>query len=292
MDLNAVRLFVEAARAGSLSEAARRTRVPLPTLSRRVRSLEDELGARLLERSANGLSLTEAGRRLFADVEPALARLTHAEEALHGALGVSGTLRVSLPPHFEPLWSVLRSFRERHPAVRFDVFVTDRRVDLVADGVDVAIRVGDGGHSSYVGRTLATYRHRLVAAPVLLERIAITRPADLLRVDCACWRTTAAPSWRLGSTTLALEPVLATNDYQHLLHLAATGQVVTEVPPFLARDALERGELIEVLPDFPMPRQTARALVADARLLSPLVRSFLDFVAEEGPPALDPHAGL
>lgn len=287
MDLNSLRLFVAAARAGSLSEGARQAGVPLPTMSRRVRSLEDDLGARLLERSSQGLTLTEAGTRLFSTAEPALALLEQAEQGVHDASGVSGRLRVSLPPHFSPLWRAFEGFRLRHPGVHFDIFVTDRRVDLVADGIDVAIRVGDSGRGSYIGRTLAQYRHRLVAAPTLLEERSLTRPEDLHRVDCAAWRSAASPTWRLGDTELTLEPLVVTNDYEHLLYLALGGRVVTELPPFLAHGPLACGALVEVLEDYPLPTQTVRALVAETRLLSPLVRHFLDFVAETVPAALD-----
>lgn len=290
MGLNALRLFVVAAEAGSLSEAARRTGVPLPTLSRRVRALEDELGHRLLERSSRRLMLTDAGARLFASAEPALARLVQAEQGLQDASGVAGTLRVSVPPHFTPLWSALRDFGKRHPAVRFDVFVTDRRVDLVADGVDVAIRVGEGGRGSYVGRTLARYRHRLVAAPARLQGVGVARPEDLAALPCAAWRSGGPAAWSLGDTRLELEPVLTTNDYQHLLQLALDAEVVTELPPFLAHGPLARGALVELLPEHPLPVQTVRALVADTRLLSPLLRHFLDFAAEALPPGLDPSS--
>jgi DNA-binding transcriptional LysR family regulator len=194
-----------------------------------------------------------------------------------------------MPPHFDPLWPVFEAFGGRHPAVRFDVFVTERRVDLVADGVDVAIRVGDGGRGSYVGRTLASYRHRLVAAPALLERAASRHPDDLARVACACWRTGAPPAWQLGDTLVPVEPVVTTNDYRHLLHLALAGRVVTELPPFLACGPLERGLLVAALPDHPLPRQPVRALVADSRLLSPLIREFLDFAASNVASALDCH---
>lgn len=290
MDLNSVKLFVAAAQAGSLSEGARRAGVPLPTLSRRVRSLEDDLGTRLLARSTRGLTLTDAGARLFSTAEPALALLEQAEQGVHDASGVSGRLRVSLPPHFAPLWDAFEGFGQRHRRVRFDLFVTNRRVDLVADGVDVAIRVGDGGRDSYIGRALARYRHRLVAAPALLEGVSLERPEDLHRVDCATWRSATPPTWRLGDTEVAVEPVVATNDYQHLLHLAVGGRVVTELPPLLAHEPLARGELVEVLAEHPLPEQTVRALVADTRLLSPLVRHFLDFIAETVPAALDPYA--
>ena len=286
MDLNALELFVAAAEAGSLSKAARRTAVPLPTLSRRVRKLENDLGVRLLDRGSRGLALTPAGTQLLADAAPALATLSQAEQRIHDASGVAGTLRVSLPPHFDPMWSILSEFGRRYPAVRFDIFVSDRRVDLVADGIDVVLRVGEGGHSSYVGRTITRYRHRIVAAPSLLRNAAIACPADLLDVPIACWRTGGSPSWTLDNETIGLEPVLVTNDYEHLLHLAITGQAVTEIPPFLATDPLREERLLEVLPTHPMPLQSLRALVVDTRALSPLVRQFLDFAAKVVPPAL------
>lgn len=287
MDLNALEHFVTAAEAGSLSEAARRSGVPLPTLSRRVRKLEEALGVRLLERGTRGLALTQAGMQLLAESAPSLAALRQAEQRLADASGVAGLLRVSLPPHFEPMWSVLSDFGQRHPAVRFDVFVTDRRVDLVADGVDVALRVGEGGHRSYVGRTLTRYRHRVVAAPSLLERADLTRPDQVRGLPCACWRSAGPPTWRLGDVQLELEPVFVTNDYAHLLHLAVGGHVVTELPPFLAEAALRDGRLVEVLPEHPLPLCAIRMLVVDTRAPSPLVRRFLDFAAQEVPTVID-----
>jgi DNA-binding transcriptional LysR family regulator len=286
MDLNSLELFVAAAKAGSLSEAARRHGVPLPTLSRRVRTLEEDLGVRLVERGPKGLALTPAGTQLLAEAAPALATLSQAEQRLYDASGVAGTLRVSLPPHFEPMWSVFSEFGRRYPAVRFDVFVTDRRVDLVADGIDVVLRVGEGGYSSYVGRTLTRYRHRVVAAPSLLQGVEIESPADLRNLACASWRTGGTPSWTLGDVQLRLDPVLVTNDYEHLLQMAVSGQAITEVPPFLASEPLQDGRLIEVLPDHPMPLQSIRALVVDTRALAPLVRQFLDFAANAVPGAL------
>lgn len=137
---------------------------------------------------------------------------------------------------------------------------------------------------------LARYRHRLVAAPSTIAGVVLEAPHDLHQLDCACWLGVGPPSWQLGGTRLSLEPVVATNDYQHLLHLAVHGRVVTEVPPFLAWDLIQSGRLVEVLPHHPLPLQTIRALVADTRLLPPLVRQFLEYVAEALPAALDPHS--
>lgn len=286
MDLNALELFVAAAEAGSLSAAARRARVPLPTLSRRVRKLEDDLGVRLLERGPRGLALTPAGTQLLAEATPALATLSQAEQRLYDSSGVAGTLRVSIPPHFQPMQPVFSEFCRRYPAVRLDVFVTDRRVDLVADGIDVVVRIGEGGYTSYVGRTLARYRHRVVGTPSLLHGVKIEGPTDLRNLACACWRTGGPPSWTMGNVELGLNPLLVTNDYAHLLHIAVSGQAITELPPFMACNPLDDGRLVEILPDYPMPLQIIRALVVDTRALSPLVRQFLDFAASAVPRAL------
>jgi len=277
MDLNALRYFVAAAEAGSLSEAARRTGVPLPTLSRRVRGLEAELGMRLLERGPRGLALTRAGTRLLSDAGPALVSLAQAEQGLRDVSGVAGVLRVSVPPHFEPIWRVFDAFRQHHPAVRFDVFVTERRVDLVADGVDVVIRVGEGGQLSYVGRVLGKYRHQVLASPELLARHPIEQPADLGAAPTVCWRTGEPAAWWLGGERVELQPLLVTNDYPQLLALALEGVAITELPPFLSKEAVGSGRLVPVLPQQPMPELQLRALVVERRSMSPLVREFLDF---------------
>ncbi|MGE0784149.1 MAG: LysR family transcriptional regulator [Sandaracinaceae bacterium] len=288
IDLNALRLFVRAAEAGSISEAARRSGIPLPTLSRQLRRLEDDLGMRLLERGPRGLSLTLAGTQLLADASPALGSLAQAEQHLHDASGVAGRLRISMPPHLEPLWDLFRDFARRYPAVSFDVFVTGRRVDLVADGIDVALRIGDAASASYVGRTLTRYRHLVVAAPAFLAAHPVRVREDLVHVPCACWRSSGPSVWHLGGAAIRLEPVLVTNDYLHLLRLAEEGDVVTEVPPFLARAALAQGRLIEPLPDHPLPTLPMRALIVERRAMSPLIRQFLEHAGEHVALALGP----
>lgn len=286
MDLNAVKLFVQAAEAGSISEAARRTGIPLPTISRQLRKLEDDLGMRLLDRGPRGLALTPAGNQLLSDAQAALASLAQAEQRLHDASGMAGRLRISIPPHLEALWQLLRAFGGQYPAVTFEVFVTDRRVDLVADGIDVALRVGERGTAGYVGRTLTRYRHRLVASPKFLAAHPIKTPMDLTRVPCACWRSLGSSVWHLGDTVVNLDPVLVTNDYPHLLWLAEAGDVVTEVPPFLAARGLAQGRLVEPLPEHALPDVPLRALVVERRSMSPLVRQFLEYCSENVAQAL------
>lgn len=280
MDLNALALFVESAQAGSLSEAARRTGVPLPTLSRKIRKLEEALGMRLLERGPTGLALTPVGTRLLAESEPAVAVLQQAERSVKDDLGIAGVLRLSIPPHLKPIWPKLSEFSARFPEVEFDVFVTNRRVDLVAEGIDIALRIGEGGQASYVGRVLTKYRHVVVASPTLLKEWQIEEPGDLTRAPCVCWRSGMQPAWTLGDTDVSLEPLLVTNDYEHLLSLAMQGIAVTEVPPFMAREAIAEGKLVEILPKSPLPLSTVRLLVVETRAMSPLTREFFDYASQ------------
>ena len=288
MDLNDLSIFVETVRAGSLSEAARRTGSPLSTVSRRVRQLEEDLKVRLVERGRRGLKASPAGQRLFDRAILGLELVTEAERELRNVTGITGWLRLSLPPNFEPWWRLLADFRRAHPEVRVDVFTTERRVDLAADGIDVAIRIGDLVRANYVGRRLTAYRHVLVASPAFLDKHPVAHPDDVVGVPCAGFR--AGPgytlSWTLGERTLRPSPVLVANDYAQLRALALAGDVLTELPPFMAREGVEAGELIRVLPRAPFPEATVTAVIPERRHTSALVRTYLEFCLARAPALL------
>lgn len=288
VDLNQLGIFVEAVRAGSLSEAARRTGVPLATVSRQLRQLEEGLGTRLVERGRRGIKTTPVGQRLFERAARGLELIAEGKRELLNAEGIAGRLRLSIPPAFEPWWTLLSGFRARHPAVVLDVLVSERRIDLVADGVDVAIRIGDVTRSTYVGRRLAVYRHVLVASPAFARRHRIEQPDDLLAVPCAGWRTGTDPplSWSLGEQVVHPTPVLVVNDYAQLRALALAGEAVTELPPFLAREALAARELVPILPALALPQQPITAVIPERRHTSALVRAYIDYCVTEAPALL------
>jgi DNA-binding transcriptional LysR family regulator len=139
-----------------------------------------------------------------------------------------------------------------------------------------------------IGRRLASYRHVVVTALEVAAAHRIDAPEDLRAAPCACWRTGRPSQWSLGDASVRFEPVVATNDYGHLLRLALCGDVITELPPFVAERPLAEGRLVPVLPKFPMPLQHVRALVRVTRSMSPLVRRFLNVMAEAVPQALGP----
>lgn len=281
MDLNAVRMFVSVAQAGSLSAAAERMGVPLPTLSRRIRELERQLNVQLLERSVRGTHLTDAGTRLYESASRGIETLMEAEQAVASDQAkLNGRLRLSLPPAFEPWWQLLSAFQQQHPGVRLHVYTTERRVDLIEDGIDVALRIGAITHESMVARRMLSYRHVLVASPRLIERFGMPESVDELhRFPCAVWSQGANTRgrWQLGGQMIEPESVLTTNDYAHLQSRALAGEVITELPPFLATSAIRLGRLIPLLPAQPLPEQQINLLYPSHRHPSAIVRAYLDF---------------
>lgn len=281
MDLNATLMFVNAVQSGSLSAAAARMDLPLPTLSRRIRQLEQQVNVQLLERSARGIQLTDAGMRLYEHASRGLETLAEGEEAIRSDQArLKGRLRLSLPPAFEPWWALLQDFQNQFPEIRVSVYSTERRVDLVHDGIDVALRVGAVADESMVARRVAAYRHMLVASPALLKRLGKPRSIDdLHRFPCAMW--SAEPGsrsvWRLGEQEFEPTPVLTTNDYLHLRARATDGEVITELPPFLAQREIEEGRLEPLLARHQLPEQVVHLLYPSHRHPSSIVRAYLDF---------------
>ncbi len=281
MDLNAVQMFVSVVQAGSLSAAAERMGVPLPTLSRRIRELERQLNVQLLERSVRGTRLTDAGARLYEHAGRGIEALLEAEQAVASDQArLKGRLRLSLPPAFEPWWELLSAFQQRYPDIRLHVYTTERRIDLIEDGIDVALRVGAITHETMVARRVVSYRHVLVASPRLIERLGMPESVDALhRFPCAVWALGAnAPDvWQLGKQVIEPKSVLATNDYAHLRNCALAGEVVTELLPFLAAAAIRTGQLVALLQDPPMLEQHINLLYPSHRHPSAIVRTYLDF---------------
>jgi DNA-binding transcriptional LysR family regulator len=207
------------------------------------------------------------------------------EQALRSdQANLKGRLRLSIPPSFEPWWRVLSAFQDRYPDVELAVYSTERRLDLIEDGIDVALRVGRVADESMVARRILTYRHLLVASPKLLERNGDPSTwSDLNRYPLATW--TASPLdraiWRFGEERLEPKAILATNDYMHLRDCALRGEAVTELPPFLAAPLLEIGQLRAVLPASLLPEQTLHLLYPAQKYPSTIVRAYLEFCRQE-----------
>ena len=282
MDLNSARIFVNVVAKGSFSSAAKFMGIPVATVSRRVAELESSLSVRLLERSTRKLRLTEAGATLYEFVsrggggmDAGLLALSEKEQDLRGRL------RFSMPPSFEPMWKLLDDFQTLHANIEIDLFVSERRLSFIEDGIDVALRIGDVGSQSAVARLLMAYRHRLVASSEYLKSVSIETPQDILSQKCSAWcQKDDVIKWSLGNVNLIINPFIRANDYLHMLYLVLNHKCITELPPFFCEKYIESGELIEILPDYPMPEQQVNLVYPGRKSVSRITRVFIDYCVE------------
>jgi DNA-binding transcriptional LysR family regulator len=249
--------FIAVADGGSFSGAARMLGRDASVISRRVTELEATLGVRLLARTTRRVTLTEAGAAYFARVQPLLEELNAASQSASDiASSPQGVLKVSMPVTFGRQWiaPLIPTFLANYPDVRIDARFSDRIVDVVADGFDVAIRVGVLRDSSLTSRKLASYRMLLVAAPGYLARHGKPRaPEDLAAHACIGFSGHADwPDWRLVKdgkkrTVRPPGPLVADNS-EAVVDAAIAGAGITFAPNWLAGPALRSGKLAEVLP--------------------------------------------
>jgi DNA-binding transcriptional LysR family regulator len=293
IDLNSLAIFAKVAETRSFSEAARRLKMPISTVSRRVAELEDQLGVGLIERSTRNLRLTDVGAEIFGHAQ----RSAEISEAVGSIVSnqsstVSGSLRLSAPPSIADtlLAPLVGAFQASYPDVRVQILVTDRFVDHIAEGVDLVFRLGALKDSSLVARKLLTYRHQLVASPAYLERVKPpATPQDLLEhrlLAFSFWRP--ENRWTLvdenGVTeTVSFLPFLSMNDYAGLACalLAAVG--IGDLPPLVQPDLIRNGRLIEIMPGWRFRTFDLSMVHPANRHISRPVRVFKDFAAQLAP---------
>lgn len=283
-----VEAFVAVVAEGSFVGAAERLEVSASYVSKLVSRLEARLGTRLLSRSTRSLSLTEPGRRLHADCAEALGLVEAAEDALLERRAIpAGTLRVTLPTSIGQVWlsRAVAEFMAAWPAVALDALYTDRTVDLIAEGFDVAVRAGDLPDSALVARRLATARRRVVASPAYLARRGRPETVDALRDHpCLLYTGARAPStWTLARgdevCAVTVSGPMAANSGVVLADAARCGVGLAFLPDFHTARYLADGALVDALPgwgtDVPV-----HAVYPGARLRAPKVRVFVDAIAE------------
>jgi DNA-binding transcriptional LysR family regulator len=293
-DLNSLVVFAKVVEANSFSEAARRLKMPISTVSRRIAELEDQLGVRLLERSTRSLRLTEMG----AEVLDHAIRTAELSEAVEGIVSnrlsdVSGTLRLSAPPNISDtlLTPLITAFQASYPNVRIQILVTDRFVDHIAEGVDMALRLGILRDSSLVARRVLTYRHQLVASPAYLkDRKPPKKPKDLLDhrlLSFSYWRSDS--SWTFvhkngkDKETLAFQPHLSMNDFAGLAPALLAGGGICELPPVVQPDLVHTGQLVEVMPDWHFRAFDLSLVHLGNRHISKPCRLFKEFATQMAP---------
>lgn len=291
-DLNDMIFFAEVAERGSFTAASRALGLPKSRLSRRVASLEAQLGVQLMQRSSRKLSLTQAG-------ELYLRYCTEMREAAQAAYEAiaqvqtepHGTVRLSCPVTLaqSAMGPLLPGFMQRYPQVRVEMRVLNRPVDPVEDGVDIALRVRPQIEDSatLVAKTFGVSRLILVASPDQLRRQGpVLQPADLSRLDTVSMSVgEIRTSWRLegpdGEVIVhSHEPRYVADDLLTLSFAVVQGTGAAMLPDYMCRAHLKAGQLVEILPGWGPPPGITHAMFPARRALFPPVRHLLDFLSE------------
>lgn len=290
MDLLAqMATFVRVVDGKSLSAAARAQRLSLPAVSRQLRALEAELGASLIVRSTRRLHVTDAGRRWYEDCVRILRDLDEARAAVRSAKAVRGTIVVSASLTFGSVLIVprLAALAEQHPQLAVHLRLEDQLVDLVGDGIDLALRAGSPPPDStaYVAQPVFSMKRVVVAAPRLLRKHGTPRePRQLARVPCLVQVTPAGMEvrWQLvrdadepAVTTTEVTSRIRTNAPVALRDLAVGGAGFAYLPDWLVADDVAHGRLRRVLPDWASAPIWAWAVYRAELRGAPRVRAFL-----------------
>lgn len=286
-----IQAFIAVVDAGSFTAAAKRLNSAKSAVSRRVSALEERLGVQLLRRTTRVLNVTDSGRSFYERGGRILADLEEAEAAVqqeHGEL--RGTLRVALPLSFgvRHMGGPIAAFSKLHPKVDFELDLNDRRIDLIEDNIDVAIRIGRLPDSSLIARRLFDARAVVCASPHYLhEHGTPATPQDLRDHRCLVYANLAEPnrwSYEDGDgkrQTVAVNAFMMASSGDFLGNAAAHGMGVIIQPTFIASDAIRRGNLVPVLTEYKWPMTPAYAIYPPTRHLSVRVRAFIDFLAEK-----------
>lgn len=281
-------VFAVVADAGSLAAAAKRLRLSPAAVTRAIAALEDRLGVRLFNRTTRSLSLTEAGTRFLDSTRRLLSEVEEAEKAAAGATAIpSGHLTLTASVTFgrTHVAALVLDFLQEQPRVTASLLLLDRVVNLVEEGIDVAVRIAHLPDSTLVARRVGTVRRVLVASPAYLaERGAPEKPDDLKRHDVIAF-TGLLPGreWRLvddgRDTAVVLSPRFEVNDAVAAIAGAERGDGITIALSYMVAGAIAQRRLIPVLDRFTPPAVPVQLVYPRARTMAAKVRTFLDFAA-------------
>jgi DNA-binding transcriptional LysR family regulator len=296
--LTSMTAFATVVASGSFTAAAQRLNLSPAAVTTHVRSLEERLGARLLNRTTRKLSLTEAGRtyyehcaRILADIEAADGAVSALNSAPRGTLRLNAATVLC-----SGLVSLIGEFGAAYPDVIVELIATDQMIDLVKEGMDLAIRFNQPPESSLVVRRLGVFRIFACAASAYLEKHGTPRePADLSRHNCLAYMhpgyTALTREWHLvgpeGDVIVPVSGNLHTNSAEIIRSAAIQGRGITLSPSFVVDEAVRTGKLVQVLPDHHLGEFPIIALFPHREHMPAKVRSFVDFAAKHF--AADPN---
>lgn len=300
MELEGIRTFVRAVRAGSFAAAARLRGVAPSSVSRAIAALEGEIGVRLFQRTTRRLALTDAGRSYYAEVAPLVEGLERAADAARDLGGTPrGLLRIAVAAPFATLYLArwLAVFAERFPELEIELALDSRYADFVGERIDVAVRLGRVDSASVIALKLCDAPRAVVAAPAYVARHPLRRPSDIREHRCLVFpRGGEHETWRFRdgakrTTEVEIRSRVSVPDGIIVRELARSGLGLALLPRWLCADELRRGALVDVFPSY---EATATDFEPSLWLAYPSrshlphkVRVFVDFMREvfrNGPP--------
>lgn len=285
----AIRAFVQVVESSSFVRAAERLGLSTTAVSRQVAELEGHLQTRLLQRTTRRISLTETGRTFHERCVQILAELGEAErEVGREAAEPRGTIRLTTSVNFgtHQVTPAIASFLARHAHVKFDVSLSDRIVDIIEEGFDLAIRIGGTGGQNLVARKLGEARLVPCASPDYIARHgAPAAPEDLARHNCLTYEYALRDAWTFRDAagrerTVRVAGSLNSNNGDLLAAAAVQGVGIVLEPDFIVGSELKTGKLVPVLESFEAPASPIYAVYPSRRFLPAKVRAFVDFLVE------------
>lgn len=288
--LTSLEVFVKVVERESFAAAARELGLSPAMVSKHIQALEERLGARLLNRTTRRLSLTEVGRGYFERARLFLSDLEDADRAASDLQAAPrGLLKVNAPFSFgiRHLGPAVAAYLAAYPEVSIDISLNDHYIDLLAEGVDLALRIGRLADSSLIARRLAPMRLVACAAPAYLERHGTPRlPQDLAAHHCLLYTyASTADEWHFigpdgRDAVVRVSGRLLANNGDIILTAALDGLGIALTPTFMAGEHVQTGKLVTLLPGYATPEAALYAVYPPGRHLSAKLRSFVDFLVE------------
>lgn len=294
--LHEIEVFIAVADAGSFAKAGTRLRLSPPAVTRAIASLEDRLGTRVFNRTTRSLTITDVGQRFLESARRILLDLDVAEKDATGEAAMpQGNLTITASVTFgrSALPPIVCDFLNQHPRVSASVLLLDRVVNLVEEGIDVAVRIGDLPDSTLIAKKIGAVHRILVASPdYLARRGAPTSPMDLRQHSVIAF-TGLMPNreWRhlngRKPASVSLQPSFEINDAVATIQAAEMGHGITIVLSYMVIDKIREGKLVPILQAFTPPPQPVHLVYPHSRLVAPKVRAFVDLAAPKLKTILD-----
>jgi len=288
--LGAMRVFLRVIQTGSFSAAAREQNTSQATVSKKVAALEDNLGVKLITRTSRELSLTQAGQEYYEHCTTIIQEIEEVEASVRSQVSSpTGTLRIAAPAPLARilLAPLIAEFLSEYPEIEIDMVIDERHIDLVAEGIDIAIRARNLEDSTLIARPLFSNPLLLVASPSYIEKHGMPKhPLDLKGHDCIVYTfNRSLNNWHFSNTdqqiSVPVRGVFRSNSGETNLEMALAGLGITQLPIWMIDEYLKTGELVTVLEGFPSDSIPINAIYPQSRHIPLKVRCFVNYLQEK-----------